>query len=420
MVGVFVHATWYPVSDNMHLSRSFILHILKSDHRHKSLQNVFYRVILPRTYSSTLSVSEMPRKLERSVPKTLTEYSYIKSMKPVQPSDPKLLRVTIVGLPNVGKSTLINHLMQWKICSVSKKVHTTRHNARAVLVDRDTQVVFLDTPGVVDLDHGRKHNLEATMVVGPEHSLVSADAIGVMVDASDHWRRDRIDSNILRLLSFHRDKESFLVLNKVDLLESKRKLLECVHTLTRGIVGGVPTYRKKTTKRKQLTAEELFEKAQLAFGIEAGTTTDKSEAEQTGWPHFNRVFMISALNDDGVGDVREYLLQRARSQPWMFPYYFVTDQNPHEIAITTVRSKILDYLDKEVPYNLQVKVEKWDVDTAGILHIAMRIEASQSRHIKHVIGSEGSVVRKIAFESRQELANTFRCDVSLKLIVNKT
>ncbi|EEC03515.1 putative GTP-binding protein Era [Ixodes scapularis] len=348
----------------------------------------------------------------------------MKSLLPVQPESPRLLRVAIVGEPNVGKSTLINELMRWKVCSVSKKVHTTRHNAKAVFIDGDTQIVFLDTPGIVDLKHSRKHHLGATMVVDPEHALLNADAIGVMVDASDHWRRQRIEENLLRLLRFNENKQSFLIVNKVDLLRSKRQLLECIHSLTEGVVGGVPTRRQKPRNPK-INADDLFSKTEAKLrGREIedeaqGSSQESSTEPHNGWPNFSEVFMISALNNDGVDDLRSYLLQAARPSEWMYPKELVTDQNPHEIATMIVREKILNYLAKEVPYNLDISVTMWDVDSSGVLHAVITIQGHQDRYIKYAIGDKGKTIQKIAAESRQDLASIFHCDVSLKLVVNR-
>lgn len=380
--------------------------------------------LLPCRGKSSVSAADSAWRPERIVPKTLAEYQYMKSLLPVQPESPRLLRVAIVGEPNVGKSTLINELMRWKVCSVSKKVHTTRHNAKAVFIDGDTQIVFLDTPGIVDLKHSRKHHLGATMVVDPEHALLNADAIGVMVDASDHWRRQRIEENLLRLLRFNENKQSFLIVNKVDLLRSKRQLLECIHSLTEGVVGGVPTRRQKPRNPK-LNADDLFSKTEAKLrcreiGNEAqGSRQESSTEPHKGWPNFSEVFMISALNNDGVDDLRSYLLQAARPSEWMYPKELVTDQNPHEIATMIVREKVLNHLAKEVPYNLDISVTMWDVDSSGVLHAVITIQGHQDRYIKYAIGDKGKTIQKIAAQSRQDLASIFHCDVSLKLVVNR-
>ncbi|KAH8019261.1 hypothetical protein HPB51_018604 [Rhipicephalus microplus] len=266
-----------------------------------------------RSRQSTCA-SDFPRPTHRSVPRTLLEYSRLQSAVPAQPSNPKLLRVAIIGQPNVGKSTLVNQLMRWKVCAVSSKVHTTRHNAKAIFVNGETQIVILDTPGIVDLDHGRKHHLEATMIVDPEHALLNADLVAVMVDASDHWRRHTLDEETLRLLEYNAQLTSVLIVNKVDLLRSKRQILEFTHSLTGGVVGGVTAYREKIVK-KRLSPEELFARA----GETSKTETANLQAEaldrmgvqnQLGqskhkncWRNFSRVFMISALNDDGFGKI---------------------------------------------------------------------------------------------------------------------
>lgn len=381
----------------------------------------------PRSRQSTCA-SDFPRPTHRSVPRTLLEYSRLQSAVPIQPSNPKLLRVAIIGQPNVGKSTLVNQLMRWKVCAVSSKVHTTRHNAKAIFVNGETQIVILDTPGIVDLNHGRKHHLEASMIVDPEHALLNADLVAVMVDASDHWRRHMLDEETLRLLEYNAQLTSVLIVNKVDLLRSKRQIFEFTHSLTGGVVGGAASNREKIVKKK-LSPEVLFARTEETLKTETadlqkealdGMGVQKQEGQdehKNCWRNFSRVFMISALNDDGVNDIRNFLLQSAKPSEWMYPLELVTDQNPHELATLIVREKVLNHLPRDVPYNLSVRVAGWDLDSAGVLHIVLEIIGKNTRHVKYILGNGGTMIKAVAAESRQDLAATFRSDVSLKLVV---
>ncbi|XP_071949930.1 GTPase Era, mitochondrial-like [Antedon mediterranea] len=157
---------------------------------------------------------------------------------PVQPENPRCVRAAIIGTPNAGKSTLVNTLLGRRICAVSKKVHTTRRQATAVLTERDTQVIILDTPGMVNMSSARRHALPRELIVSPKSTLSIADLIIVIVDVADKWTCKKISTDILIELNNFRETPCILVLNKVDMLKNKQSLVELTALLTDGIIEG--------------------------------------------------------------------------------------------------------------------------------------------------------------------------------------
>jgi len=346
----------------------------------------------------------------------------------------KILRVSVVGDPNAGKSTLVNQIVGWKTCAVSSKVHTTRKNTKSVLMDGSTQIVFLDTPGLIGLQEKKQHKLESSLLIDPEKSLIEADLVVVLHDVTNKWTRDKLSKKVLRLLYLYPEKESILVLNKVDALKDKRLLLELMSNLTENMVDGkmlqtkpVPS-KMKFLKNKhhpvrlpetRATPEIHSEEEEFDFSKE--NLTEKQVEiviqDKTGWHKFSRVFMISALKNDGLVEVKDYLLAAARPGRWLFHSSLVTDQDPYEIAIATVREKLLNTLPDEIPYNVNISVEFWEFAMSGVLKIVMRLDCPKSNISRIIVGGKGRRVAAIAKETEQDFRNIFRCDVRLILNV---
>ncbi|CAG0892749.1 unnamed protein product [Darwinula stevensoni] len=225
--------------------------------------------------------------------------------EPRAPPDARSVGVVVLGAPNAGKSTLVNQLMAVKVCSVSKKVHTTRKKARAILIEGDTQVVFLDTPGLVTKWQAQRHRLGKEFLEDSDASAKAADVLLVLHDASNHWTRDALDRKALRILHLFPGKESVLVFNKVDLLRSKRKLLDLVRVLSDGVIGGRsvafrvqrPGKRPDGPGGRTETVQEMLE------GLRKRQWSEEEVREHVktrkGWPGFSSVFMVSALTGDG-------------------------------------------------------------------------------------------------------------------------
>ncbi|XP_064612881.1 GTPase Era, mitochondrial-like [Liolophura sinensis] len=193
---------------------------------------------------------------EKGIGLTAGDQTWRTLATPDQPPNSKLLRLAIIGRPNCGKSTLTNQLMGWRVSSVSNKVHTTRKQTLGVWTHNETQLVFLDTPGMVEAIKRHRHHLEKSLLTDPHSSWEDADLVAVVVDVSQPWNRTELDEEILKALYMHSDVPSILVLNKVDKLKEKHVLLSTVRRLTEGIVAGKPVVKKR---KEKLTKQDLFE-----------------------------------------------------------------------------------------------------------------------------------------------------------------
>ncbi|XP_076036483.1 GTPase Era, mitochondrial [Oratosquilla oratoria] len=404
-----------------------------------------------RSHLDDIGFDTMDYEYNRVVPRTMEEMGDVMSSSVASPVDSHLLKVAVIGLPNSGKSTLINKLMGWRVCTVSKKVHTTQCGMRAVFSKGNTQIVFLDTPGLVNHAESIKHNLKRSLVVDGEKSLLSADLIAVVHDLSNKYLQRTLHPQVLRLLTLYPHIPSVLVLNKVDTVKTKRHLLEIARILSDGTVGGRKSH-PVTEEEPVLTGKQLINRA---LGLKSKDEKDPAVPElcsaerrtknvlnfsfedvlegkykpteievmqlvekRNSWPKFEDVFMVSAHDGLGVEDLLEYMIAWAYPANWLFSQKVVTDQNPYEIAMLAVREKFLDYFPKEVPYNLQYDVEFWEVSEAEVLNIVIGVRCKKRRLIQVLIGSGGKSVSRIAKEAEQDLRDTFRSEVRLRLNVS--
>uniref|UniRef100_A0A4W5NCR7 GTPase Era, mitochondrial n=1 Tax=Hucho hucho TaxID=62062 RepID=A0A4W5NCR7_9TELE len=275
-----------------------------------------------------------------------------------QPENSKVLRVAIIGAPNAGKSTLSNQLLGRKVFAVSKKVHTTRSRALGVLTEDDTQIILLDTPGLTTPTKVKRHQLEKSLLEDPWNTVKEAGLVVVMVDVSDKWACNKLDFEVLKCLTQYPDVPAVLVLNKVDLLKSKSRLLEITADLTCGVVNG--------------------RKLQVRSVIKPPWT-------QQGWAHFKDVFMLSAVDGEDVETLKRYLVVGAKPGSWQYHSDVLTDQTPEEICTNTVREKLLEYLPKEVPYTMTQAIDLWHDRENGELDIAVKLYVKKESHMVSVL-----------------------------------
>ncbi|XP_049628067.1 GTPase Era, mitochondrial [Suncus etruscus] len=327
---------------------------------------------------------------------------------PDMPENSQVLRVVLLGAPNAGKSTLSNHLLGRKVFPVSKKVHTTRCQALGVITEKETQVILLDTPGLINPVKQKRHNLESSLLEDPWKSMESADLVVVLVDVSDKWTRSQLSPQLLQCLTQFSHIPSILVMNKVDCLKQKSDLLELTAALTNGVVNG-----------KKLQIKQAFRS-----GTRCPTPVMKNPApesvegpQRTGWPHFQEIFMLSALSQEDVQTLKQYLLSQAHPGPWEFHSGVLTSQTPEEICANFIREKLLEHLPKEVPYSVQQRTIMWEEGPSGELVIVQNLLVPKESHVRLLIGAKGQLISQIAQEVSQDLMDVFLCNVQLRLTV---
>ena len=365
--------------------------------------------------------------LDRVLPRTNEEFYDLKKLPNVSPCDSRSLTVAIIGMPNAGKSTLVNQLVGTRICSVSKRVHTTRRNIVGIMQEHSTQIVFLDTPGLVTSGHCHKHSLEQTFLSHPVQGSRIADLILVVVDASNKRERERLNEGILDQVRKHSEKTSALVINKVDAIGSKRRLIDISTRLSEGHIDGkplphvqiedhlTPPTAVQEHRRLDNIERRVRRKGHIVDIENIVNTEGEPEVDRIGWKNFDRVFMVSALDGDGVDGLRDYLVSRAVPRPWTYHPSLITPLPPSQIVYNAVREKLLEYLPQEIPYMMSLQIQAWDVTRSGTITICVDLLAPKSRYMAIILGPRGQTIRMIASQLRTTLSDAFKCDVVIKL-----
>jgi GTP-binding protein Era len=315
----------------------------------------------------------------------------ISDIPPNEDFKTRLLKVAVIGIPNVGKSTFINNLMDRKVCPTSSKVHTTRAKCQAIFTEGDSQIVFLDTPGLVSLKEQKKFNLEKSFLKDSKSSLRQADIIGVIHDASNVWTREKLDIKVIRLLEENKDKPSFLVFNKVDIIKTKRKLLDLTRLVTDNCVNGKPIPGRKPLQQQDTNVR--------------------------GWPHFQEIFMVSALTGDGLDALKNYLIEKAKPAEWLFPSEVWSDQTAQEIVSKSVKAKLLDFLPQEIPYTLRPELEFFEIGEKGQIVTVVLVHCPSERIAKLVAGESDGKLRQITESLQKDLQDTFHNYVRIKIVL---
>ncbi|WP_038474523.1 GTPase Era [Bartonella tribocorum] len=268
--------------------------------------------------------------------------------------------VVLIGMPNAGKSTLVNQLVGTKVSIVTHKVQTTRTLIRGIVIHDDVQIVLVDTPGVF-----RPHKrLERAMVSAAWGGAKSADVLLVLIDAQSGLS-DEVD-RMLDIVNTMK-QEKVLVLNKVD-----------------------------TVVKSSLLA----------------LTTKINERVK-----FAQTFMISALNGSGCKDLLHALSNMMQEGPWYYPEDQISDMPMRHLAAEITREKLFLRLHDELPYSSTVETESFEERSDGSVKINQVIYVERESQKKIVLGAKGDTIKTIGQAARKELMEIMDKKVHLFLFV---
>jgi GTPase len=268
--------------------------------------------------------------------------------------------VALIGATNVGKSTLVNALVGSKVAIVTPKAQTTRALLRGIAIAGRAQIILVDTPGLF----APRRRLDRAMVASAWSGAADADVVCVMVDAQ-HGFAAETPAPLDRLANLR--KPTALVLNKIDAVD-KPSLLG------------------------------------LAQEANARAT-------------FAATFMISALNGDGVAELKAWLMDAVPEGPWLYPEDQIADAPSRSLAAEITREKLYLRLHQELPYQSTVETDTWTERPDGSVRIEQTIYVERESQRKIVLGKGGQTIKAIGAAARKEIAALIEQPVHLFLFV---
>ena len=278
------------------------------------------------------------------------------------PTDYRCGFVAIVGRPNVGKSTLMNHLIGQKISITSKKAQTTRNRVTGIYTDDTAQFVFVDTPG---FQTNHRNALNDRLNQNVTEALSGVDVVVFVVEAMRFTDADRV---VLKQLPKH--TPVVLVVNKIDKDKAKDK-----------------------------------------FALEAFINEVRQEFE------FTASEAVSAKHGLRIANLLELLKPNLPESIPMYPEDMVTDKSSRFLAMEIVREKLFRYLGEELPYAMNVEVEQFEEEESGLFRIYIAVLVDKDSQKAILIGKGGEKLKKISTEARLDMEKLFDTKVFLKIWV---
>lgn len=269
--------------------------------------------------------------------------------------------VTIIGRPNVGKSTLMNHLIGQKIAITSSKAQTTRNRIQTVYTGEEGQIVFLDTPGI----NQAKNKLGEYMLNAAENTLKEVDVILWLVEPT-----------------------TFIGAGERHIIEK----LKAVHTPVILVINKTDTVEEAEIFKAIDTYKEVYD--------------------------FKEIVPVSALKDKNTDELLKTIFEYLEEGPQYYDADTITDQPERAIVAEMIREKALRLLDKEVPHGIAVVIDQMkDRAKGNIVDIDATIICERDSHKGIIIGKQGAMLKKIGTQARKDMENLLNAKVNLKLWV---
>ena len=272
-------------------------------------------------------------------------------------TEPRCGYVAIIGRPNVGKSTLLNHILGQKLCITSRKPQTTRHTLLGIKTEADLQMIFVDTPGI----HTNQERA-INRVMNRSAAGVIAD-VDVVVFVVDRFEWSEADEYVAKYLS-NNPVPLIVVINKVDMIEDKAALLPHLKFL-----------------ESKVNAVELIP--------------------------------LSALRKTNLDELQEKIKAYIPERMHAFPEDQITDRSERFLASEIVREKIMRQLGAEVPYQVTVEIEEFRAEKK-ITHISALILVEREGQKKIIIGTNGERIKKVGEQARADIESLLGCKVMLR------
>ncbi len=272
--------------------------------------------------------------------------------------------VNIVGTPNVGKSTLMNALMKDRLSIITSKPQTTRHRILGIMSDDDSQIIFSDSPGLIN---DPAYELQHKMNRFAYSSFEDADIILFVIDLFENYEGDERVIELLKSTS----TPKFLILNKIDLDKSEK-------------------------------TQSILDKWKSILD-------------------FNHIFCISALNKDGIDQIEKAIKEHLPEGPVYYPKDQLTDKPERFFVSEIIRENILQLYKQEVPYSCEVLVEEFkeaQSKSGPIINIRAIIYVDRKTQKSILIGKKGQAIKKLGIESRLGIEQFFNTKVFLELYVS--
>jgi GTP-binding protein Era len=267
--------------------------------------------------------------------------------------------VTLIGLPNSGKSTFMNTILDIKLSIISAKPQTTRRRILGILNKPSLQAIFLDTPGIIE----PKYNLQKKMMHSMQTSIEDADLLILIVDACQKMHPVKIDLPTLN----NKNIPCILLLNKIDLIDKKR------------LLPLIDSYSK--------------------------------------WYDFISIIPISALKTDGLKEVEKAIFEALPDHPPYYPDDILSEHPQRFFVAELIREQIFHRFQQEIPYSTEVQIEEFKERAGGKDFISATIFVERKSQKGIIIGQKGAAIKQISSSARNDIEAFLGRDVFLQLNV---